>query len=44
MKSLDLYEEFTLLKSEDYFLYGDPMHLSTIGHKTVARKMVEILK
>jgi hypothetical protein len=44
VKSLDLHEEFTPLKSEDYFLYGDPMHLSTIGHNTVARKMVEILK
>ncbi|MGZ6250164.1 MAG: SGNH/GDSL hydrolase family protein [Syntrophales bacterium] len=44
VKSVDLYEEFTPLKSEDYFLYGDPMHLSTIGHKTVARKMIEILK
>ncbi|HME44525.1 MAG TPA: SGNH/GDSL hydrolase family protein [Syntrophorhabdales bacterium] len=42
--SVDLYEEFTPLKSEDYFLYGDPMHLSTIGHRTVARKMIEILK
>ena len=44
VESLDLFEEFTLRKSEDYFLYGDPMHLSAIGHKTVARKMVEILK
>ena len=44
VKSVDLYEEFTPLKSEDYFLYGDPMHLSAIGHKTVARKMIEVLK
>jgi lysophospholipase L1-like esterase len=44
VKSLDLYEEFTPRKSEDYFLYGDPMHLSAFGHKTVARKMAEILK
>ena len=41
---IDLYDDFTSLNSEDYFLYGDPMHLSPVGHKTVARKLLEILK
>lgn len=42
--SLDLYENFTLLNSRDYFLYGDTMHFSSLGHETVAKKMIEILK
>ena len=41
---IDLYDDFTLLNSEDYFLYGDPMHLSPVGHKAVAQKLSEILK
>ena len=44
IQSLDLYEDFTLRDSEDYFLYGDPMHFSYYGHKTVANKMLEKLK
>lgn len=44
IESLDLYEDFTLLDSEDYFLYGDAMHFSYLGHKTVANKMAEELK
>jgi lysophospholipase L1-like esterase len=44
VRTLDLYEDFTLLNSEKYFLYGDPMHLSSLGHKIVAKKMVEILR
>jgi lysophospholipase L1-like esterase len=42
--SVDLYEDFTARDSEDYFLYGDPMHLSVLGHETVAEKLVEVLK
>lgn len=44
IKSLDLYEDFPPRHSEDYFLYGDPMHLSSLGHELVAKKMVEILR
>jgi len=44
IKFLDLYEDFALLNSEAYFLYGDGMHLSSLGHETVAKKMLEILK
>ena len=44
IESIDLYGEFTELNSEAYFLYGDPMHLSPLGHKVVAKKMVEILQ
>ena len=44
IESNDLYGEFTELNSEAYFLYGDPMHLSLLGHKVVAKKMVEILQ
>ena len=42
--SLDAYENFTSLNSEDYYLYGDPMHLSYLGHETVAKSLVEILR
>ena len=44
IKSFDLYEDLTLLNSDEYYLYGDAMHLSSLGHKTVADKMVEILE
>ena len=44
IKSLDLYEDFSSLDSEDYFLYGDAMHFSHLGHTIVARKMLEVLK
>ena len=44
IKSFDLYEDLTSLNSEEYYLYGDAMHLSSFGHKTVADKMVVILK
>jgi len=44
IESIDLYEEFTELDSGALFLYGDPMHLSPLGHKVVAKKMVEILQ
>ena len=44
IKIINLYKDFTLLNSEDYFLYGDPMHLSALGHKIVAKKMIEILR
>ena len=44
IKSLDLYEDFASLNSEDYYLYGDPMHLSYLGHETVAMNLVEILR
>jgi len=44
LKTFDLYEDFTVLNSENYFLYGDPMHLSSLGHEIVTKKMVEILK
>ena len=44
IESLDLYEAFTPFPSEDYFLYGDPMHFSDLGHKTVANRMIIELK
>ncbi len=44
IKSVDLYDDFTLHNSENYFLYGDPMHLSSLGHQVVAKKMLEILR
>lgn len=44
IKTLDIYKDFTLLNSESYYLYGDPMHLSPLGHEIVAKKMVEILR
>lgn len=44
IKSYDMYENFTQQDSEDYYLYADAMHLSSLGHKTVASKMVEIMK
>ncbi len=44
IESLDLYDDFALLNSEDCFLYADPMHLSSLGHQIVAKKMVETLK
>lgn len=44
IESLDLYEDFSSLNSEDYYLYGDPMHLSYLGHETVAKNLVEILR
>ncbi len=40
---LDLYEAFESARSEDYFLYGDPMHLSDLGHKTVADELMELM-
>jgi lysophospholipase L1-like esterase len=44
INTLDMYDDFTLFDSESYFLYGDPMHLSPLGHKIVAEKMVELLR
>ena len=44
IESLDVYEDFSSLNSEDYYLYGDPMHLSYLGHETVAKNLVEILR
>ncbi len=41
---LDMYEDFSMFDSKDYFLYGDPMHFSRLGHEVVARKMVEELQ
>ena len=44
IKSVDLFDDFMLSSSEEYYLYGDPMHFSVLGHETVAKKMVEVLK
>lgn len=44
INTLDMYDDFTLVDSENYFLYGDPMHLSPLGHEVVADKMVEMLR
>jgi hypothetical protein len=41
---LGLYEYFTQLNSEDYFLYGDPMHLSSVGHEVVTKRVAAVLK
>lgn len=44
IQTLSLYDDFSLHKSKEYFLYGDPMHLSYYGHKTVANKIIKELK
>lgn len=44
IETLDLYEDFSSFNSEDYYLYGDPMHLSYVGHAIVANKTLEILR
>lgn len=41
---LDLFSAFMMRDSKDYFLYGDPMHLSPYGHQAVANQMIEELK
>ena len=44
IQSLDLSAAFAMRDSRDYFLYGDPMHLSPIGHQAVANQMIEALR
>ena len=44
INSTDLFDDFSSLDSEAYFLYGDPMHLSAHGHKVVAERVLEEIK
>lgn len=43
INSLDLYNDFSLLDSKYYFLFGDPMHLSETGHEIAAKKLIALL-
>ena len=44
IQSLDLYPAFAMRDSKDYYLYGDPMHLSPYGHQAVANSVIEVLR
>lgn len=44
INAIDLFEDFSALDSEAYFLYGDPMHLSVHGHQIVAERVLRELK